>query len=159
MDTVRETTFAGRVKDEVLQVTGKDADVMCGELRAIYDFSGENDLADTGIACRIDSGRVARKVFTLLKKAYNINGVLSLYKSRRTGKGGYEVRIAEKEDADRFFNAIGNEMPDDIEVSRAYIRGAFLAAGTVSDPLAMAEMLCRHRRCIERATDLQGRRA
>ena len=39
MDTVRETTFAGRVKDEVLQVTGKDADVMCGELRAIYDFS------------------------------------------------------------------------------------------------------------------------
>ena len=126
--------FASEVKEELLACVGKTRDEMASELLAMYEFSGGEPLKKRCVTCRDENSTLARKDFTLLKKAFNINSVLSLYKDRRTGKGGYEVRISNQEDADRFFNALSELSLDDVESARAYIRGAYIFAGTVTDP-------------------------
>ena len=143
-----EKTFSESVREELLAGTGKNKREMAAELAAIYRFSAADIPAARQCACRTESLRLARKVFTLLKKAFNINGVLSLYRKKQTGKGGYEVRIGSKEDADQFFVTCASFSPDSTEAEiRSYLRGAYLCAGTVSDPEKgyRLEMVCPDR--------------
>ena len=130
-----EKSFAESVREELLAATGRTKREMAAELAAICRFSVPKDARERQCACRTESSRLSRKVFTLLKKAFNINGVLSLYRKKQTGKGGYEVRIGSKEDADRFFATCASSVPDtDENEIRSYLRGAYLCSGTVANP-------------------------
>lgn len=107
---------------------------------------------------------VARKYFTLLKKTFNISTNISIRRNTQLKKSKtYIVSVSEHEDAIRLLKTVkllnvygessspsfGEEVYGDIEENlslvqnvviqqscckRAFIRGAFLAAGSLSDP-------------------------
>jgi DNA-binding protein WhiA len=76
----------------------------------------------------------AKKVFTLIKKAFNIVADISEKNSTN-----YSICVQSDEDALRLMQAvkIGNRESSVTTKNcckRAYLRGAFLAAGSISDP-------------------------
>ena len=93
---------------------------------------------------------VVRKVFTLIEKTFNIKTDISIRRNVRKCSASYSVIVKHHEDALRILQA--TKMIDDdyrkmVEVQpanplvvrqtccrRAFIRGAFLAAGSISDP-------------------------
>ena len=95
---------------------------------------------------------VARKYFTLLKKTYNINTDISIRHSSSLNKNrSYVLSVNDDETARKILMTCRLMKPfgvieEDFSISdsliiqrecckRAFIRGAFLAAGSVSDPV------------------------
>jgi DNA-binding protein WhiA len=116
---------------------------MCGKVRLV---NGE-----VGLKVQTENPAVARKYFTILKKTFNINVEIVIRKNRRLKKNHvYSVYIANHDDTMKVLKATHilredngrleiNHHIDSLIVSstcckRAYIRGAFLAAGSLSDP-------------------------
>ena len=130
-------SFSGNIKEELERVNAPSRHCQLAELAAIYDFcgkrSGEND---DKMVISSENELAVRKFFTLLKKTFN------MYKDCKAdapvyAKSGaaYRLVIEDEEDAGRVRSAI--RVTEETMRSccrRAYVRGAFLAAGSVSDP-------------------------
>lgn len=122
-------SFSGQVKQELAQQYPKARHCRLAELAALTGFSGIYPSTEEGanICFRTENADLARKYFTLLKKTFNIKTDIVVRKMT----AGYQYRIfAEKKGLHAVFQA-------QIQSSccrRAYIRGAFLAAGSMSDP-------------------------
>lgn len=121
-------SFSGNVKEELVQKYSSARHCQLAELAGLFHFCGEigqtaEGLIAIGFASEKDG--IARKGFTLLKKTFNIET---------------ELRSEDPRFAD-FVGKIGN--PDEPVSSmliknsccqRAFLRGAFLACGSISDP-------------------------
>lgn len=108
-------SFSGKVKEELLNSFSSSRHCQLAELAALINFLGTDDGTTLFINCENEG--LKRKYFTLLKKTFNIN----------------EVCIGE--DRNRVIEA--TTAPTVTQKSccrRAYLRGAFLAAGSVNDP-------------------------
>ena len=130
-------SFSGNIKDELERVNAPSRHCQLAELAAIYDFCGKGSGESDGIIVISSENELAvRKVFTLLKKTFN------MYKDYAAGKvpysktgQQYRLEIDSVHEADRVRSAI--KVTEESMRSccrRAYIRGAFLAAGSVNDP-------------------------
>ena len=130
-------SFSGNIKDELERVNAPSRHCQLAELAAIYDFCGKGSGGSDGIIVISSENELAvRKVFTLLKKTFN------MYKDYAAGKvpysktgQQYRLEIDDVHEADRVRSAI--KVTEESMRSccrRAYIRGAFLAAGSVNDP-------------------------
>ena len=107
------------------------------EMAAIYDFCGKQSKEEDGkMVISSENELAVRKYFTLLRKTFNMYKDYSADNPAYIKRGsGYVLEVAESGEAEKIRSAI--RVTTDTMRSccrRAYIRGAFLAAGSVSNP-------------------------
>ncbi len=145
-------SFSGKVKEELGKHTSTSRHCQIAELAAIYAFS----CSDSTLTFEIENEVAARKCFTLLKKTYNIYTNVVSPESILLKKGNsYQISIDNQEEADRILQAVNNPVVTQKACCRrAYIRGAFLCSGSISNPEKSYhfEIVCR---CREQAKMLQ----
>lgn len=123
-------SFSGKIKEELSGQYPRARHCKLAELSGITGFSGIN-LPEEGeeakICFRTENGDLARKYFTLLTKTFNIKADIAVRKLA----AGHQYRIFARENG---LHAIFKAQIQSPCCKRGYIRGAFLAAGSMSDP-------------------------
>ena len=144
-------SFSGKVKDELSKQCPVARHCQIAEVAAIISLCGRIGISknDTySVRIHTENIAVARKYFTLLKKAYNIDTEISIRQSSKLRN--YTITIKHHEDAIKVLQASKlideyGEICENLSVSsniliqkecckRAFIRGAFLASGSISAP-------------------------
>ena len=147
-------SFSSKVKDELSRQVNPARHCQIAEIAAILSLCGKIKISDQdhfSIEIHTENVAVSRKYITLLKKTFNIGTDVSIrrgayLKRNRT----YIVAVREHEDAIRVLQAAKllneyGEVSENLSVvrnvvvqntccRRAFIRGAFLASGSISDP-------------------------
>lgn len=140
-------SFASEIKKELTNV---EADTCCkeSELAALVRMNGTFSLSNREYVLDIqtENAAIARRTYTLLKKLYPYPVELLVRKKMRLKKNNvYIVRMTEKaklvlEDLEILKGplSINPNIPEkymqDTCCKRAYLRGAFLAGGSVNNP-------------------------
>ncbi|MDO4295515.1 MAG: DNA-binding protein WhiA [bacterium] len=147
-------SFSSRVKDELSHQMSTARHCRIAEIAAIISLCGRVQISEDLHYCirmHTENVAVARKYFTLLKKTFNINTDISIRRSAYLKKNKiYTVSIKADEDARRVLYAtkllhsdgeilenldlVGNVVIQQACCRRAFIRGAFLASGSISAP-------------------------
>ena len=165
-------SFSSSVKDELSR---QMRHCQIAETAAILSLCGRVKISASDhfwIEIHTENVAVARKYFTLLKKTFNIVTDVSIRRNAYLNKNRtYTVTIREHEDALRVLHAVKlldehGEVGENLNVvqnvviqqsccRRAFIRGAFLASGSLSDPEKFYhfEIVCATE---EKAKQLQG---
>ena len=148
-------SFSSKVKEELSKDCNNPRHCCIAETAAIISMCGKVifDEKDRGrIEIHTENVTVARKYFTLLKKTYNINTDISIRHSSSLNKSrSYILSVNDDETARKILMTCRLMKPfgvieEDFSISdsliiqrecckRAFIRGAFLASGSVSDPV------------------------
>ncbi|MBR4169322.1 MAG: DNA-binding protein WhiA [Lachnospiraceae bacterium] len=128
-------SFSGKVKEELVNVISHSRHCQIAELAALFLFLREP--SQEGISLRTDNEAVLRKYFTLIKKTFNIDNALYKEEEKQILSAVYGPSLLQKSCC-----------------RRAYLRGAFLAVGSVSDPEKSyhLEMVCQSE---ERADEIR----
>ncbi len=121
-------SFSGEVKEELAKHISSARHCRIAELAALLSFCGQYGREASGgytIGFQTENEAVVRKSFTLLQKTFNINN---------------DVTLSEEQMQD-FYSKFGNlEAPVGQKLiknsccQRAFLRGAFLSIGSISDP-------------------------
>ena len=147
-------SFSSTVKEELSRQLTTARHCQIAEMAAILSLCGRVKISASdhfAIAIHTENLAVARKSFTLLKKTFNINTDVLIREGRLPARSRtYVVAVREHEDALRVLQAAklldaNGEIAEDLSLvhnvivqntccRRAFIRGAFLAAGSISDP-------------------------
>lgn len=125
-------SFSGEIKEELAVQYAKARHCNLAELSAIFSMCGEFYEARNGICAlrfRTENFPVARKSFTLMKKTFNIKTDIVIRCNPQKGSFNYMLYGKGEE-----LLAVKHAMVQAVCCKRAYIRGAFLAAGSISDP-------------------------
>ena len=125
-------SFSGEIREELVGQYAKARHCDLAELSAILHVCGDFSEDRAGICTakfRTENFPVARKCFTLMKKTFNIVTYIAI--RRNPQKGSWSYMLCWKGDE---LLAIRDVMVQAACCKRAYIRGAYLAAGSVSDP-------------------------
>ena len=123
------------------------------ELAAIISMCGNVCISSREkytLKIRTENLAVARKCFTLLKKTFNIETDIAVRRNRARGSETYYIIIRSHEDTLRVLQAVKlidchGEVVEELSLvrnvviqenccKRAFLRGAFLASGSMSDP-------------------------
>ena len=122
-------SFSSLVKNELCGLYGPKH-CMIAEIAAIINFSGV--INESGATIKTENAAVAKKFFCLAKKSYNIHGDVSIKNNRQFNRSRvYSVRMPVTENLR--LHGVGEAVTKGC-CKRAYIRGAFLAGGSLSDP-------------------------
>lgn len=146
-------SFSGNVKEELSDHWSSVRHCQIAELAAILGLCGSiiiNSRNEYRVKVHTENKAVARKVFTLIKKTFNIESDISIRRNIQKQSVSYSVVVKQHQDALRVLQAVKliDEHLDGFEevrivnpivvqqtcCKRAFIRGAFLAAGSMSDP-------------------------
>ena len=125
-------SFSGEIKEELSEHYAKARHCNLAELSAILGICGEFAEDKNGICVlkfRTENFPVARKCFTLMKKTFNIKTDIVIRHNSQKGSFNYMLYGKGEE-----LLAVKHAMVQAVCCKRAYIRGAFLAAGSMSDP-------------------------
>ena len=125
-------SFSGKVKEELLEHYARARHCDIAELSAIVHMCGAFGSGYKGVCClkvHTENLGVARKCFTLLEKTFNIKNDIVV--RRNAGKDNYSYYIYAKGEE---LMAIRDTIVQAVCCKRAYIRGAFIASGSMSDP-------------------------
>ena len=137
-------SFTIKVKEEIIAASSKDI----AELSALIKMSGSVGLTNQGLTLSIstENAKIARHIYQLIENRYRCNPELRHYNKTNLKKNRvYTVFVAENVNdilsdlqlADSFFGfetGIETSIMEDDDAGRSYLRGAFLATGTVRDP-------------------------
>lgn len=146
-------TFSGTVKEELERVISPARHCQIAELAAMFAFGGEiKKEKEKGISLRFlaENESVARKYFTLLEKTFRISKVFSIEDVLYKKNNKFVVDIPSEDEAVRILQAMKFLSQDRTPIAfdglvnpliiqnhcckRAFLRGAFLCAGSISDP-------------------------
>ncbi|MBQ2679527.1 MAG: DNA-binding protein WhiA [Firmicutes bacterium] len=146
-------SFSSNVKNELSHHFGKARHCNVAELAAIINLCGQILSIRGQICLKIQTEKVyiARKYFTLLKKTFNIDSEVSVRNNTRLKKNKvYTLIVKDQKKIEKLMRETGFQKDSEPEFSlekhidadivkrvcckRAFIRGAFLAAGSLSDP-------------------------
>lgn len=146
-------SFSGNVKDEISKQWNNARHCQIAELAAIITMCGTIGVGSHGdLSIKIHSENLAvtRKCFTLIKKTFNIETDISIRRNILKQSAAYAVIVQRHEDALRILQAAkltegGNTEFEEIPIvnplvvqqtccRRSFIRGAFLSAGSMSNP-------------------------
>lgn len=132
-------SFSGDVKRELMAVVPSSRHCRIAEIAAfVHLLGGKARPGAEGAVLSFctDSEEVADLLFTLVSKVYNICLDITETEGRRRGHG--KGRLLWTDDADRAEALLASvDHPSLLRMEccrKAYLRGAFLAAGSVSDP-------------------------
>ncbi len=157
-------SFSGEVKEELAKQVSTARHCQIAELAAIIYFCGRLEQKNgkiSGLRILTENASVARKYFTLLKKTFNIETMVTERKTGNTEQGGtFDISIDDLSHVLKICHAIklldGSGIPGDVRsplnllvikntcCKRAFLRGAFLSIGSMSDPEKSyhLEMVC-----------------
>ena len=127
-------SFSSEVKDELFGVMPGARHCKIAEIAAVYAILGDRG-NEAGMSIRTENERLARKFFTLLGKAFNIEKDLRISVVERSKRSAFRVGLSDPGKADDIRKAMSHPMLLSMECCRrSYLRGAFLAAGSISAP-------------------------
>lgn len=148
----KEMSFSSNVKEELSRVPCRRTHCQIAEFAALFAFCGQLRVTSSNgmhMAIQSENLPVIRKCFTLLRKSFNISGGVAIRTIGARTKL-YTVCVLNTDDVLRVMQALKILGPDRrISVhgelvnpliiqsdccKRAFIRGAFLSAGSMSDP-------------------------
>lgn len=121
-------SFSSEVKEELAKRVSPARHCQIAELAAIMNLCGQYGRDENGgftIGFQTENEAVARKGFTLLKKTYNIDTDIVLKESEIQGL------LSKLGDPDKPVSPI---LIKSVCCKRAFLRGAFLSIGSMSDP-------------------------
>lgn len=133
-------SFSGTVKEELAAQIGTARHCQLAELAAIFHFAGSTCENGEHLSFHTENEEVARKGFTLFKKAFNIDNVVMKERGRLLPDDEMEKKVIQA------LHLAGTAEPIELEApvssllvknsccARAYLRGAFLCIGSMSDP-------------------------
>ncbi len=142
-------SFSGMVKEELSKQIGAARHCRLAEMAALLNFGGRMT-EDGHLRLQMENDAVIRKYFTLLRKTFNIETEISIRDSSPKKKGQiYYVELSDKKQIEEVLQGTklmvdGNDggmltFCNDLVTQqncckRAFIRGAFLVSGSISDP-------------------------
>lgn len=147
-------SFSSDVKEELVKQVSKSRHCQIAEIAAIISLCGRIQINAKDQYCvriQTENTAVAKKYCTLVKKAFQVNPEITIRQNRVLNKAvTYVITIPEPEDSMRILQAVKlidkyGEINENLSVTdniiiqqscckRAFMRGAFLAAGSISDP-------------------------
>lgn len=142
-------SFSGSVKEELLGHISKSRHCQLAELAAFLNFSGrvihgkERDF----LSFESENEELVRKYFTLAKKTYNIKTSISDVEEREITGNLFHEDLSVK-----------NSYLQIACCKRAFIRGAFLTSGSMSDPEKAYhfEIVCNREDRAEQLRDIMN---
>ena len=134
-------SFTSIVKDEVSRYEGNRLEYIA-ELSCIIR---NNYYYDNDIVIMVENNAVARRIFKLIKNIYDVSPVITVRRRYNFNQNlSYILKIKSKKDiiledlsivsGSVFLNIPHDYLIEDEECLRAYLRGLFLATGSVNDP-------------------------
>lgn len=146
-------SFSADIKKEIGQIIPEKYEYQLAELGAMISMCGNIKISEDDeytLRLRTENVIVARKCFTLLKEAFGIHTDISVRQHKNKKHHIYEVIVTDTMEAFRVLDAVGlidgfgevgenlsllsNELIQTEGSRRAYLRGAYLASGSMSDP-------------------------
>lgn len=147
-------SFSSDVKEELSRHISPARHCQIAEIAAIISLCGNiaiNHRDEYSIKIHTENLPVARKYFTLLKKTFNINTEISVKRNRYLKRNKtYVLTVKDKKESLRILQATKlineyGEIKENLSIvnnlvvqnsccKRAFLRGAYLAAGSMSDP-------------------------
>lgn len=174
----QELTFSGRVKEELSRQWNEQKHCQIAEIAAIISMCGKVTIDSRdryAVKVRTENISVARKCFTLLEKTFNIEAESLVTINKSKGNTTYTVVVKQHEDAMKLLQAArlvdgDGEISEEFSTSRnmivhkscckrAFLRGAFLASGSMSHPEKSyhIEMVCASKAKAEQIQKLINR--
>ncbi|GEN29880.1 hypothetical protein HNQ35_000419 [Cerasibacillus quisquiliarum] len=141
-------SFASEIKNELTRIES-DSSCMIAELSALIRMNGVISFSEHGYALDIptENAAIARRIYSLIKAMYQLPIDLLVRKKMKLKKNNvYIVRITTKvrellqdlkifdEEPYTFVHNISDEIVAKKCCKRAYLRGAFLAGGSINNP-------------------------
>lgn len=164
-------SFSGMVKDELSKQAGAARHCRIAEISALLNFGGR--ITEAGhLKLQMENDAVIRKYFTLLRKTFNIEAEISIRESSPQKKGQvYYVELSDEKQIEEVLQGTkllvdrtdgGTLFPGNGLITqqncckRAFIRGAFLASGSISDPRKgyHFEIVCSQERKAQQLQDI-----
>lgn len=146
-------SFSGNVKEELSKQWSSARHCQIAELAALLSICGAiviNSRNEYVLKIHTENKAVARKVFTLIEKTFNIEADISIRRNMVKQSVSYAVVVKRHVDALRILQAtklvdeqkagfeevhiVNPIVVQQICCRRAFLRGIFLAAGSMSDP-------------------------
>lgn len=140
-------SFSGEVKEELSRQIPEARHCQIAEQAAILGLCGqirEESQGQYSIKLQTENVYVARKYFTLLRKTFNIEAELAVRQNQR--ENTYTISVNDPEQVRRILQ-VSRLMPGEAKdtfihsalvqrrcCKRAFLRGAFLSSGSISDP-------------------------
>lgn len=139
-------SFAAEVKKELTGLAVQK-ELAKAELAALIRMNGSLSLSNHQFVLNVqtENAAIARRLFTLLKEHYGVRSELLVRRKMKLKKNNvYIVRLKQETqsilldlnimDGMMFQSHISEELKSEDEKVRAYLRGAFLASGSVNNP-------------------------
>ena len=153
-------SYSSDVKEELARLMPKERHCRVAELAAVMRFAGDTGPEGTGVCIRTDHVVPAKKYYTLLKRTFCMEIGLEIKEEKDGARGRrYRISIDDPDAAEEFLAAVCYADDAGLEAEvlaksccrRAFLRGAFLAAGSVSNPGKSYhfEIVCRDERQAE----------
>nr|WP_294678788.1 DNA-binding protein WhiA [uncultured Blautia sp.] len=162
-------SFSAKVKEELSIQVSHARHCQVAELAALLSACGHVDIKDGAVEnlwIQTENEAVVRKSFTILRKTFNIDTAIVIREGSAPKRGKiYMVEVGDASQADMIMKGAklsadnGNGalyMDNSLVVQmncckRAFVRGAFLASGSISDPEKgyHFEIVCQDRRKAE----------
>lgn len=144
---VGKVSFASETKKELTNLEVKDCCAKA-ELSALIRMNGSLAFSNRNLTVDVqtENAAIARRIYVLLKKSYNVTVELLVRKKMRLKKNNvYIVRLVEKarflledlkilNEGFTFTHNISEELVKKKCCKRSYLRGAFLAGGSINNP-------------------------
>ena len=146
-------SFSTDAKNELARILPDERKVAVAELAAIIKSAGSIQIAGykkINLKIITELNSIARKVFKLLKVSFDINTTISINKNQMLKRNNsYVLTVTDEmgatellrelgvlEPGDGFFtvNKVPEKLVEEDECKRAFLRGAFLGGGSISDP-------------------------
>ena len=146
-------SFSGTVKEELATQISSARHCQLAELAALLHFSGSTCDNNEHLCLETENETVIRKCFTLLRKTFNIDNVVKKGRSRLLFDDASEAKVIQalhlggKEGRPIMLEApVNSLLIKNSCCARAYLRGAFLCIGSMSDPEKgyHLEFVCSH---------------
>ena len=146
-------SFSAETKNELARIFSDNECCNISELSAIVRLAGSIQIAGykkLNLKISTELNSTARKIFKLLKSNFGINTEISVNKNQMLKRNSsYVLMVTSEMGAENLLRELGilsreegfftmNKVPEDLikdnECIRAFIRGAFLGGGSISDP-------------------------
>lgn len=144
-------SFASNAKKELCRIKSESELCQKAELSALIKTNGQIHLMGenkTNLTITTENPAVARLIFTLFKKSFNIHTAIEAHKKSTFNKrNSFRIKISEStnilvklgilnksEGLYSIADKIDQSLIPNKESKRAYLRGVFLGGGSVNDP-------------------------
>lgn len=146
-------SFSSEAKNELARFKNIDIQNKQAELSAIVRMSGSIQFAGLrkiNIKISTELNSIARRIFKVLKKDFGIETTISVNKNQMLKRNNsYVLTVTSENGAEDLLKKLGilerregffpshcvpEEVFNDDELKKSYLRGAFLGGGSVSDP-------------------------